>query len=394
MNIMCCFIMFRGVYEVWASGATIEECIENGKLCATDPTKELFFQKGITFCGRVRAYGKKFQSSEKLPLITRFLGALPFQAKVDLDNPDYEFWIMLDYGAAENKPDQPLKRVFFTRKLVKSSREPLLLQYALNAREYIGTTSTKAELAFIMANQALVQPGDLVYDPFVGTASIIISCAVFGATVFGSDIDIRVIKGNEKTLFDSFKQYKLPRPEIIRSDASRPIWRSGMTFDAIVCDPPYGIREGPRKSGTKKEIKEIAPEHLDSHIPRTQVYDPVMLMNDLLNFAAKNLKLGGRLVFLFPANEEYSEEDLPKHPCLRLVANCEQYLSRKLSRRLITLEKNYEHQDGLSTSTPDEAPSHARMKDHFFMKSEDPSRFKKPKNSAANGGDEYKEELR
>jgi tRNA (guanine10-N2)-methyltransferase len=143
-------------------------------------------------------------------LINRFFGALPFRAKVDLDNPQYEFWIMLDYGPAQNKPEQPLKRVFFTRRIVKSSREPLLLQYSLSTRAYIGTTSTKAELAFIMANQGLVRKGDLVFDPFVGTgkparlhssliataASIIVSSAAFGAIVVGSDIDIRVIKGN------------------------------------------------------------------------------------------------------------------------------------------------------------------------------------------------------
>jgi tRNA (guanine10-N2)-methyltransferase len=62
-------------------------------------------------------------------------------------------------------------------------------------------------------------------------------------------------------LFDNFVQYKLKRPELLRADASRPNWRTELQFDGIVCDPPYGIREGARKSGTKKEIKHV-PEDM------------------------------------------------------------------------------------------------------------------------------------
>lgn len=36
-------------------------------------------------------------------------------------------------------------------------------------------------MAFLMANQALVKPGKLVYDPFVGTGSILVAAAHFGA---------------------------------------------------------------------------------------------------------------------------------------------------------------------------------------------------------------------
>jgi tRNA (guanine10-N2)-methyltransferase len=186
----------RGIYEIWSSGNSIEQCLEHARKLANDPKMQKYFSPDLKFCARVRAYGKKFQTAEKLEIIHTFIANLPFKAKVDLDNPDFEIWILMDYGMAENKPDQPLKRVFFTRRICKSAREELLDDYALNKRKYIGTTSTKAELAFLMANQALVKPGSLVYDPFVGTGSIIISCAVFGALVYGSDIDIRVLKGN------------------------------------------------------------------------------------------------------------------------------------------------------------------------------------------------------
>jgi tRNA (guanine10-N2)-methyltransferase len=69
----------------------------------------------------------------------------------------------------------------------------------------------EAEMSFLMAGQALVgdrnpqfiragaknqpAPGKLMYDPFVGTGSMLYSLAHWGAYVFGSDIDGRQPKG-------------------------------------------------------------------------------------------------------------------------------------------------------------------------------------------------------
>jgi tRNA (guanine10-N2)-methyltransferase len=68
-------------------------------------------------------------------------------------------------------------------------------KYNLKKRPYLGPTSTDHELALLMANQAQCKPGDLVYDPFVGTGSIAVACQHFGVCMIGSDIDMRVIKG-------------------------------------------------------------------------------------------------------------------------------------------------------------------------------------------------------
>ena len=65
----------------------------------------------------------------------------------------------------------------------------------MEKRPYLGPTSTDHELAFLMANQAQVKPGDLVYDPFVGSGSIALACSHFGGVVFGSDLDQRVLRG-------------------------------------------------------------------------------------------------------------------------------------------------------------------------------------------------------
>lgn len=43
-----------------------------------------------------------------------------------------------------------------------------------------------------------VKKGDLVYDPFVGTGSILVAAAHFGAHTMGADIDIRVVRDGEQ----------------------------------------------------------------------------------------------------------------------------------------------------------------------------------------------------
>ena len=43
-----------------------------------------------------------------------------------------------------------------------------------------------------------MKKGDLVYDPFVGTGSILVAAAHFGAHTLGADIDIRIVRdGNQ-----------------------------------------------------------------------------------------------------------------------------------------------------------------------------------------------------
>lgn len=116
-----------------------------------------------------------------------------------------------------------------------------------------------AELALITANIALAGPGKLFYDPFCGTGSFPIAVAEFGAVALGSDIDGRSIRGDggEKTLRGNFEQYGLLgrlggtftadltnspiRKQELGSDGDGV---RGRVFDGIVCDPPYGVREG------------------------------------------------------------------------------------------------------------------------------------------------------
>lgn len=133
-------------------------------------------------------------------------------------------------------------------------------RFTLKKRPYLGPTSLEHELSFLMANQANIRKGDMVYDPFVGTGSILVACSYFGAVMTASDLDVRVLKGyavggktknegikdlekiDKFNIFTNFKYYGLNLPEVMAMDISALQFVARPLFDAIVCDPPYGVR--------------------------------------------------------------------------------------------------------------------------------------------------------
>ena len=134
----------------------------------------------------------------------------------------------------------------------------------------------------------------------------------------------RSTKNTQADIFTNFQNYGFRSPEIFRCDNSAPCLRNIGIFDAVICDPPYGVRAGSRKA--KKNT--------------TEVYDGKGVFEDLLEFAANMLRTGGRLVYLLPTERSlYDVAAVPSHPSLKLLGNSENVLSRKISRRLITMEK-------------------------------------------------------
>jgi len=147
--------------------------------------------------------------------------------------------------------------VHLGRYLGGSERE-IIGKYDLKKRKYICTTSMDAELALITANLTLAAPGKLFYDPFVGSGSFPIACAHFGALAFGSDIDGRSIRGKGKTnLLANFVQYGLTNQfgDSFVADLTNTPLRAVRLFDGIVCDPPYGVREGLKVLGSRDPTK-------------------------------------------------------------------------------------------------------------------------------------------
>ncbi|KAG5887575.1 hypothetical protein JTB14_009983 [Gonioctena quinquepunctata] len=211
------------------------------------------------------------------------------------------------------------------------------------------------QLSLLMANQAKVKNGDIVLDPFVGSGSLLVAAAQFGGYVLGTDIDYLMLhartrpsrisqkkRETDESIRANMKQYNLEHLylDALVNDFSLPFWRDDFQFDAIITDPPYGIREAIEKVGTAKENYTVKEEHLPTHIPAKIDYGISNIYKDLLSFSAKQLKIGGCVVCWFPVfREDYNESGLPSHPCLKLTANCEQTLSKVTSRRLLTFEK-------------------------------------------------------
>ncbi len=104
----------------------------------------------------------------------------------------------------------------------------------------------------------------------------------------------------------------------------------------------------------------ILPEHKDSHIAQKVNYSVDQVLSDLLHFAAERLVLRGRLVFWLPSTNEFSIDDVPLHPCLKLVSFSTQPITRSWGRTLITMEKtqHYEAQLGRPEVVCKALPAH------------------------------------
>lgn len=357
-------ILVKGLYELWGEGNSYEELEESIK-GYPEEHKLPYLNSDSTFRISMDTFGKVMSFTEQNERI-RGLSYIPFKGRVNLKNPEHNFWIMEtdDYGSNNGLPPVVQKRIFFGREVGAADRK-LLPTYELKSRTYLGPTAMDAEVAFLMANQAKATHGKLVYDPFVGTGSILIAAAHYGAMTMGADIDIRVVRdgrGPDCNVWSNFKQYGLPMPiSLLRADNNLPPWRPGLSevFDAIICDPPYGVRAGGRKSGGRKLLKGVVgpytvpEEKRTNHIPSTGAYSLAECVHDLLDLAAKMLVMDGRLVYFYPVvreDDSSSSPSFPEHPCFKLIASCEQILSFRYSRVLLTMVKIKPYTDDIAES--------------------------------------------
>ncbi|KAM8946538.1 tRNA (guanine(10)-N(2))-methyltransferase TRMT11 [Pelodytes ibericus] len=356
----------KSLFELWGHGKSIEELKQS---LEHYPLEKMitYLQPNSTYKINIHTFNKTLSQIEKLAKIDT-LEFVPFKGKVNLQNAEHIFYLLEDYGPEPNNPQKEPLEIFFGRWIADGQRD-LINSYSVKKRHFIGNTSMDAGLSFIMANHARVKANDVVFDPFVGTGGLLVPCAHFGTYVCGTEIDYNTVhglgkatrmnqkwRGPDENIRANLRQYGLEKYylDVLLSDASKPIWRKGPLFDAIITDPPYGIRESTRKTGTQKEI--IKTESFqDSHVPVQLNYHLSDIFSDLLNFAAEYLVIGGRLVYWLPVyRPEYTEEVIPRHPCLKLISNCEQMLSSHTSRRLITMEKVKEFE---------EKDQHAHLKD-------------------------------
>eukprot|EP00011_Vannellida_sp_DIVA3-517-6-12_P005497 CAMPEP_0114607712 /NCGR_PEP_ID=MMETSP0168-20121206/2206_1 /TAXON_ID=95228 ORGANISM="Vannella sp., Strain DIVA3 517/6/12" /NCGR_SAMPLE_ID=MMETSP0168 /ASSEMBLY_ACC=CAM_ASM_000044 /LENGTH=456 /DNA_ID=CAMNT_0001818591 /DNA_START=39 /DNA_END=1406 /DNA_ORIENTATION=- len=344
-------VLLRGVFDVWGSGKTYEEVAEAIRAMPAGRMEE-FMVGDYGFKFVVDAFGKKIPFAKQVERMNYFSFMDILQkGRVDLKNPTHIFWILEELGRSLD-PDTPPRRILFARQVATGSRH-LVDKFAVKKRPYMGTTSMEATLALLVATMVHARPHTLVLDPFVGTGSLAITCAHFGSHVLGADLDARVIKGNKKpgvNIMSNFKKYGLEDKclgFVVNDQSKTQVWARGCVLDAVVADPPYGVREGARKIGMKARQKQrnhrVAEHHKADHVPQCVPYAVEEVLYDLLAFAAKMLVLGGRMAYWLPTTVDYQECDVPQHPCLELFGNSEQVMAGRMRRRLITMVKTVEY---------------------------------------------------
>ena len=333
------------IHELWGHGATLPD-VHSSVRSRTEPLWSQYLSCSFKFT--IDSYQGSRTNDDKLSIINSF-AYLGFAGPIKMRNPDEEFILFEDWpwNSTPLGIENP-KYFYFGRFLGTSARETLPKKLDLKKRRYISTTSMDAELALVTANIALAGPGKLIYDPFVGTGSFPIACAQFGALTFGSDIDGRSIRGDEKkrTLRGNFEQYGLTSclGGMFTADLTNtPIRKArlgtekndgvkGRIFDAVVCDPPYGVREGLKVLGVKDPEKcpWVIPKGMEMYkdpdfIPPRKPYSFLLMLDDILQFSAQTLVDGGRLSFWMPtANDQDQEIPVPQHPYMGVVAVCVQ----------------------------------------------------------------------
>ncbi|KAF7562039.1 hypothetical protein G7046_g2084 [Stylonectria norvegica] len=343
------FVLFdypQSIHELWGSGNTLEELHQSVRQVSSHLWPQY---KTPTFKFDIDSFRGTRSNTKRLKIINSFQ-FMAFEGRVRMSNPDesftlFELWPLDSIPLGLEEPTT----TYLGRYLGGSSRD-LSLKFDLKKREYISTTSMDSELALITANIALAAPGKLFYDPFVGTGSFPVACAQFGALAWGSDIDGRSMRGEggKKSLLGNFQQYGLGPclGGVFAADLTNSPIRSRPTWDGIVCDPPYGVREGLRVLGCRD------PENMPwlieagkkngmhpSYVPPKKPYSFLAMLDDILVFAAETLVSDGRLSFWMPtANDEEQEISVPNHPSLEIVAVCTQPFN-KWSRRLITYRR-------------------------------------------------------
>lgn len=270
----------------------------------------------------VEGIGRKVSLQEQIHVIEMFKEFDFRDEDVSLDQPEVVFRVTENAGTAYWGVQVAATRFNNPARPGANKEQSYHARYSLKKRPYVGPTSTEHELAFLMANQAMVTAGDLVYDPFVGTGSIALALQHFGCHVLGSDIDMRVLRGskvgrenkptaesnkNEQGGYDittNFKHYGMGTPDFLAMDISRPFLSLNRPFlDAIVCDPPYGVRAKTIKTGTECPKARVPQGEDKPYYSQKSAFHFDSLHNHLLEIASKLLVSGGRLVFLYHTDE-------------------------------------------------------------------------------------------
>jgi hypothetical protein len=244
---------------------------------------------------------------------------------------------------------------------------------------------------------------------YCGTAGTLIAAAAYGARTLGCDLHLPALRGELRTrsgrsklnqptdqgIHQTFAAYGLPPCiglvhgdsgehlnclRIPRARASNGSGGSGGSgggsgsggsgggggglFDAIISDPPYGIREKPAEVADERYTSRTLPQSMmEGHVPRRALAELETILTDLFALARTRLAYGGRLVFLLPTTAPFEPSLLPPHPGLIFEAASEQLMAARWSRWVVVLRRDETDAHDDSIGIGGEAHGSARRAD-------------------------------
>jgi tRNA (guanine10-N2)-dimethyltransferase len=215
--------------------------------------------------------------------------------KVHLTKPDKTFFGVL----TDNK-------FIFGLKLAEIVPKPFM-ERRPRKRPFFHPSAMPAKLARCMVNLAQPKKGDLVLDPFCGTATMLIEAGLIGCKVVGFDAQKRMIKGSRRNL----EHFSVEPEGLIVADAKKlPI----ANVDCIVTDPPYG------RAST------------------TMGHETAQIVEDFLSEAKMHIGKGRRICIASPKTIHICS--IGRELGFKPVESHSVYVHRSLIREIAVLERN------------------------------------------------------
>ncbi|MGB9960452.1 MAG: DNA methyltransferase [Candidatus Bathyarchaeales archaeon] len=253
---------------------------------------------GESFAVRIKHVKNHAQQVDSMAL-ERKLGEIILQmterTKVNLRSPEKTFMGFL----TDNK-------LVFGLKLAEISAKSFTERRA-KKKPFFHPSAMPPKLARCMVNLAKPKAGELVFDPFCGTGSILIEAALVGCRVVGLDVQRRMVKGSLR----NFAHFSVKPEGLVMADARNPPIKA---VDCVVADPPYGRSATTLKRTTKQIIEEVLKA----------VYDMLERGRRICMAAPKTIDIGS-------IGEDLGYKHLESHFV---------YVHRSLTREIAVLTKN------------------------------------------------------
>ncbi|MEM3737595.1 MAG: THUMP domain-containing protein [Candidatus Bathyarchaeia archaeon] len=153
-------------------------------------------------------------------------------------------------------------------------------------KPFFHPSSLQPKLARCMVNLSRARVGQVVYDPFCGTGTVMVEAGLMGFETLGSDLIERMVKGAKLNL----NSFKVKSYHLLVSDALNPPIHS---VDSVVTDPPYG-RSATTRGLTTASIVEAFLSKADSLLTKGGII--CMASPKTVNIASIGERLGFKVI--------------------------------------------------------------------------------------------------